>query len=250
LFYLYNDMKSDIENRDWINGYASLKQISPANPFTVPAGYFNDLEDRIVSYKNLREKYNGTGDGFTVPAGYFDELTGNIEGRITVEDAVNTDNLGLTVPEGYFDELDSRIMGRVRIQEALDSAQPFSVPAGYFEQLNKNILDKTVNLDKAGRSGIVRKLYATRAFKYATAACFALIIGGGILILQLTSPQYVHTHSFLHKELSNVPVDEIKSYLQLNVDPGDTQQTVTAEGATVKEDNLKKALQDYVDSVQ
>ena len=243
-------MKSDIENRDWINGYASLKQISPANPFTVPAGYFDDLEDRIMSYKNLHEKYNGTAGGFTAPADYFDELPGNIQSRIAVEDAVSTDNSGFTVPDGYFNELESRIMGSVWIQEALGNEYPFSVPAGYFDQLNKNILDKTVNLDKAGRSGIVRKLYATRAFKYATAACFALIIGGGILILQLTSPQYVHTHSFLHKELSNVPVDEIKSYLQLNVDPGDTQQTVTAEGATVKEDNLKKALQDYVDSVQ
>jgi hypothetical protein len=248
--YLYNDMKSDIENRDWINEYPSLKQVSPANPFMVPAGYFDDLEDRIVSYKNLQEKYNNATEGFTVPAGYFEELPGNIRGRITVEDAVNTGNLGFTVPEGYFDELESRITGRIWVEETVDKKEPFSVSAGYFEQLNGDILAKTVNVDKIGRSGIVRKLYATRAFKYATAACFAVIIGGGILLLQLTSPEYVHTHSFLHKALSNVPVDEIQSYLQLNVDPGDTQQTVIAEGATVKEDNLKKALQDYVDSVQ
>lgn len=242
-------MKTDIENRDWINDYPSLKQVSLANPFTVPAGYFDDLEDRIVSYKNLREKYNGTADGFTVPAGYFEELPGNIQGRIRIEEAVNT-GAGFSVPEGYFEKLESRITGRIWVEETISKEEVFSVPAGYFEQLNKNILDKTVNQNETGRAGIVRKLYATRAFKYATAACFALIIGGGILLLQLGNPQYVHTHSFLHKELSNVPIDEIKSYLQLNVDPGDTQQSVAADAATVNEDNLRKALQDYVDSAQ
>ena len=242
-------MKSDIENRDWINDYPSLRQVSPANPFTVPAGYFDDLEDRIVSYKNLREKYNGTADGFTIPAGYFEELPGNIQSRIGIEEALN-EGAGFSVPEGYFEELGSRINSRIWIEEALGNKEGFSVPAGYFEELNKNILDKTANQGRAYRSGVVRKLYATRAFKYATAACFALIIGGGVLLLQLTNPKYVHTHSFLHKELSTVPVDEIQSYLQLNVDPGDAQQSVAADGATVKEDNLKKALQDYVDSAQ
>lgn len=242
-------MKSDIENRDWINEYPSLRQVSPANPFTVPAGYFDDLEDRIASYKNLREKYDGTADGFIVPAEYFEGLPGNIQGRIGIDKAINGAD-GFSVPEGYFGELATRITDSIWVEETLDKEEAFSVPEGYFEQLNKNILAKTVNQEKINRGGVVRKLYATRVFKYATAACFALIIGGGILLLQLTSPEYVHTHSFLHKQLSNVPVDEIKSYLQLNVDPGDAQQSVAADGATVKEDNLKKALQDYVDSAQ
>jgi len=94
-------------------------------------------------------------------------------------------------------------------------------------------------------------LFASTAFKYATAACFALVLGGGILLNELAnSPVNEHNNSFLHKQLSKIPVDEIKSYLQLNVDAGDTQQTVTTEGSPVNENSLKDALQNYADSVQ
>ena len=72
----------------------------------------------------------------------------------------------------------------------------------------------------------------------------------GILIRQVNNPVYVHKHSYLHKELSGVPIDDIKSYLQLNVDAGDTQQTVITQDAPVNDDNLKKALQNDIDSVQ
>src|SRR3982750_3485939 len=99
-------MKSDMENKDWLNEYMSLKQINPANPFTVPAGYFDDLGDRIVVFKNLDElKSKGFSDGFTVPDKYFEELTGNIQSRIAIESALNNEGDGFAVPEGYFDGL-------------------------------------------------------------------------------------------------------------------------------------------------
>jgi len=212
-------MKSDMENKDLINDYMSLKQVSDANPFTVPAGYFDDLADRIVSRKNLDEFKNNTpSEGFTVPENYFEELTANIQSRIAIEDAINHEDIAFTVPEGYF------------------------------EQLNKSILNKTV---KANKNGIIIKLFASASFKYATAACFALVIGGGILLNELTnSPAIDHKSTFLHKQLSNVPIADIKSYLQLNDDAGDTQQTVVTEGTPVDETNLKNALQNYLDSVQ
>ena len=245
-------MKSDKENRDWINEYLSLKQINPANPFSVPAGYFNDLEDRIVSYKNILElKDEKALGGFTIPEGYFEELPVNIQSRIAIEELVPAANMGLTVPKGYFDELSDKIESRILIEEALANADEyFSVPAGYFDQLNKNILDKTVYLDRANRKGVIRKLFASTAVKYAAAACFALVLGGGVLLIELNSPEYIHQHSFLHQQLSNIPVNEIESYLQLNVDPGDAQQSVSTVAAPANPDNLRKALQNYVDSVQ
>lgn len=245
-------MKSDIENKDWLNDYTALKQISPANPFTVPAGYFDELADRIVSYKNLTELKDGIGaGGFTVPENYFDELNGNIQSRIAIDAAIDTQNSGFSVPEGYFNELENRIKSRVFVEQAVgDKEEHFTVPAGYFDALSKNILDKTVNVSATDRRGVIRKMFATTAIKYATAACFALIIGGGVLIMQLTNPANVHKNSFLHKQLSNIPIDEIKDYLKVNVDAGETQQTVVTEGAPVNNDNLRKALQDYADSVQ
>ena len=241
-----------MENKDWLNDYMSLKQINPANPFTVPAGYFDDLGDRIVSQKNLDElKKNRSASDFTVPENYFDELTSKIQSRITVENTLNIEDIGFTVPDGYFDNLEQQIKSRILVEEALSThAEFFTVPQGYFNQLTKNILDKTVNYESAKRKGIVKKLFASTAFKYATAACFALVLGGGILLSELNNSVNEHKNSFLHKQLSNVSIDEIKSYLQLNVDAGDTQQTVVTQGAPIDDDKLKNALQDYVDSVQ
>jgi hypothetical protein len=307
-------MNSDMENREWINDYMSLKQVNPANPFTVPAGYFDSLESRIVSYKNISElkgeeitggftvpenyfdelnskiqsrinigvtsTYNDF--GFTVPEGYFDELTSNIQSRINIEAALNTEATGFIAPEGYFDELTSNIHSRIAVEEALENTEHvfsvpegyfenleqqiksrifveealagpvnnFEVPQNYFEDLNKAILNKTVNQQKVQRRGVVRKLFATTAFKYATAACFALLVGGGILITELNSPANEHKNSFLHKQLLNVPMGEMENYLKLNVDAGDTQQTVTADGAKVNDADLKNALQNYADSLQ
>ncbi len=261
-----------MENKDWLDDYPALKQVSKTNPFTVPAGYFDDLGDRIVSYKNLDElKNKGALGGFTVPENYFEELAANIQSRINIESALNTDNTGFTipenyfedlagniqsriniedalnnkdagftVPEGYFDNLDQQIQSRIFVEEALnDHAEGFTIPHDYFNKLNKDILNKTVNLESAKNKGIVRKLFASAAFKYATAACFALAIGGGIIITQLNNPVDAHKNSFLHKQLANLPVDDIKNYLQLNVDAGDTQQTAASDGVTIDESSLK-----------
>jgi hypothetical protein len=242
-----------MENKDWLNDYMSLKQVNDANPFTVPAGYFDDLGDRIVSRKNLDElKKNSPEAGFTVPENYFEELAANIQSRIRIEETLNKEeDAGFIIPGGYFDNLSRQIQSRILVEEVLGNpVEDFTVPHGYFNQLNKNILDKTVNAANANRNSIIVRMFASTAFKYATAACFALVLGGGILLNELTDPAYVHKNSFLHKQLSNISTDDIKSYLQLNVDAGDTQQTVVTEGTPVDDNNLKDALQSYVDSVQ
>jgi hypothetical protein len=252
-------MKSEMENKDWLNDYTLLKQVSRSTPFTVPAGYFDELGDRIVSLKNLDElKNNGPDGGFTVPENYLDDLTANIRSRIVIEEALDTKDTGFTIPEGYFDSLGGHIMSRINIEEALgDPAGQFSLPDGYFDKLNQSILNKTVNLNKPespaadSRSGIVRRMLASAAFRYATAACLAIVLGGAILLSELNNnPEAEHKRSFLHKELSNVPIDEIKSYLQLNVDAGETQQTVVAEEPPADDATLQNALQNYVDSAQ
>ncbi len=241
-----------MENKDWLNEYKSLKQINPADPFIVPAGYFDDLGDRIVAFRNFDElRSKGSFGDFTVPENYFEELTGNIQSRIAIETALDNKGPGFAVPEGYFDNLHEQIESRIFFEEALaEPAADFTVPEGYFDKLNTAILNKTVNQEAARNRGVVRKLFATTAMKYATAACFALVIGGGVLLNELTDPAHEHNTSFLHKQLSNVPVDDIKDYLQLNLDPTDTQQTVVSEGTTVNDQSLKDALQKDIDSVQ
>ncbi|MDP9077242.1 MAG: hypothetical protein M3O71_07470 [Bacteroidota bacterium] len=245
-------MKSEMENKDWLNEYMSLKQINPANPFTVPAGYFDNLGDRIVALKNLEElKDDELTGGFEVPANYFEELTGNIQSRIAIEEALNTDEHGFTVPEGYFENLQQQIQSRVFIEEALgESAEQFTVPEGYFDNLSKNILDKTVNANVVKSTGIVRKMYTSNFFKYATAACIALALCGGILLSELTGSVIEHKGTFLHKELSGVSADDIKNYLELNADPSDTQQSVAADDANIDDQSLENALRKDLNNEQ
>jgi len=247
-----------MENKDWLDEYMSLKQVNPANPFEVPAGYFDSLGDRIVALKNLDElKSKGFSDGFEVPSNYFEELTGNIQSRIAIENAMAGEP-GFVVPGGYFDDLQQQIESRIFVEEALNEpAEQFAVPEGYFEKLNQSILNKTVNADveivsreKVKSGGIVRKLYASNFFKYATAACVTLALCGGILLSELTGSVVEHKGTFLHKELSQVSVDDIKSYLELNGDMSEAQQSDAIGDDAIDDQQLENALQKDVNNGQ
>ncbi|MBB6128232.1 hypothetical protein [Mucilaginibacter lappiensis] len=313
-------MKSDMDNREWLDDYESLKRIDAKNPFLIPTGYFDELAQHITSRIRLEELKNSS-TGFSVPENYFDQLSSNIQSRIRVEDAVNIQDSGFTVPENYFDELGSNIQSRITIEEALNpehqgfsvpenyfdelnsniqsriaieqhinseaesftvpenyfetlssniqsriaveqhinsEAESFTVPENYFEQLNQNILNKTVNENEVvtaksftlpvavKKKGIVRRMFSSQTFRYATAACFALILGIGVVIRNGDSP-VKHDHSFLHEQLSTVPVDEIKSYLQLHADASDTR-TLMDGGQQINSANLDEDLSDYLDT--
>ena len=274
-----------MEDKEWLDDSMSLKQVSPNNPFTVPAGYFDELEQRITSRIHLDELKAGGPEGFTVPENYFDELSANIQSRIAIEEFADAEEHGFAVPENYFDELSANIQSRVAIEEIVnadehaftvpenyfdnlqaqinariaveeelgETEEHFTVPADYFNKLNESILNKTVNHDQdivKRKKGIVRKMFASGAFKYAAAACFALVIGTGIFIKQITDPTAEHNSSFLHQQISTLPVSDIQSYLQQDVDANDTQHAVIDEGAPVNDDGLSNALQDLKESTQ
>jgi hypothetical protein len=68
-------------------------------------------------------------------------------------------------------DLQQQITSRIAVEEILENTPEFTVPDNYFEKLNKSILNKTVNQEVVLRKTIVRKLWASNTFKYATAAC-------------------------------------------------------------------------------
>ncbi|NVM62011.1 hypothetical protein FHW88_000287 [Mucilaginibacter sp. SG538B] len=348
-------MKSDMDNREWLDDFIALKQVSKTNPFTVPEGYFHELAQHITTRirleglknypsagytipenyfdelsSNIRSRINieralsagdsgftvpenyfdelssniqsrivvdeamNAGEGFTVPENYFDELSSNIQGRIAVEEAMNLADEGFTVPENYFDELSSNIQSRIAVEEAMGNEEGFTVPENYFEelsaniqsriaveeainaghegfvvpidyfdQLNQRILDKTVNADveeeqeidnvisinkakPVQKKGIVRRLWLSPTIRYATAACFALILGVGVIFRgDIQAPD--HNHSYLHEQVSSVPVDEIKSYLQLHMDASDTRTLIDANQKS-NTSNADEDLSDYIDN--
>ncbi|MBD1383799.1 hypothetical protein IDJ75_00795 [Mucilaginibacter rigui] len=271
-------MKSDMENNEWADEEMSLKRFSKETPFTVPSGYFEEAGQRILSLiklnelksddmaqgftvpenyfdelnANIQARINieaiaGTEEkGFAVPAGYFEQLTGNIQSRINIEAAVNAEETGFNVPQGYFDNLQQQITSRIAVEEMMAASTPeFAVPDNYFEKLSQDILNKTVNKEVVIRKTIVRKLWASNTFKYATAACLALIIGAGAFLREAQQPA-THAQTLLHKQVSNIPVDEIKDYLELNMDANDTRSIIDND-KQINTDALDADLQDYVD---
>jgi hypothetical protein len=316
-------MKSDMDNREWLDDYKSLKQVGASNPFLVPAGYFDELAQHITSRIRL-EELKSSSEGFTIPENYFEQLSSNIQSRINIQAALGTEETGFTtpenffdeqasqiqsriaieqyvnndaesfsVPENYFGELDNNIQSRVAIEEYLDGqdegfavpenyfdelssniqsriaveelmnndAETFTIPANYFEQLSQNILNKTVNevigveveetdnvisfKQAVDKRSIVRKMLASGTFRYATAACFAVLIGITVLLKGNSVPD--HNHSFLHEQVSSVPVDEIKSYLELHSDASDTRTLMDANQKS-NSSNVDENLSDYIDA--
>jgi hypothetical protein len=245
-------MKRDRGNREWLNDYPSLKQVNPENPFTVPEGYFDSLDERILSRIKVEELKNQIPDtGFTVPENYFEKLTGNIQARITVEGALDKEETAFSVPDGYFEGLSEQIQSRIFVEEALN-AQPegFAVPENYFNDLSQNILNKATQLQKEKKKGVIIKMFSSAAFKYATAACLVLAVGGTLFLSQNNSnPEEVHKNSFLHKSLSAIPIDDIQDYLQLHLDGTDTRTLMDAS-KPADADNLSNELQDALDTSQ
>jgi len=247
-------MSSERGNREWLNDYLSLKQVISTNPFTVPDGYFEESEQQIVSFIKLDAlKTDDAAQGFTVPENYFEELSGNITARINIEEALDKQTTGHTVPEGYFEGLGKQIQSRIIVEEVLsESTEIFTVPQDYFGRLTENILNKTANSQQAVKpKGVIRQLFSSAAFKYSTAACLTLAVGATILLSQGGNNNVVteHYNSFLHKSLSAIPVEDIKSYLQQNVDPTDTR-TLIDDSKQVNADNLTDDLQDELDTSQ
>jgi hypothetical protein len=239
-------MTSENEKNEYPGEEMSFKRFNQNNPFNVPSGYFDELDQRIMSSVYLSElKERTLEEGFTLPEGYFETSADQITSRIHIEELAGSEAESFTIPgDDYFGRLQQQITSRIALEEAAPvTGEAFTVPEGYFDTLNKSILNKTVNQDMVVRKSIIRKLVSTAAFKYASAACFAVIIGAGIFLAQSNSnPASAHATSYLHKELSEIPADDIESYLETHMDPSDVQRTVTAEDAPVDYNALDKSL--------
>jgi hypothetical protein len=244
-------MNRDRGNREWLNDYMSLKQVNQNNPFKVPEGYFDSLDERILSNIKLEELKKSLPEaGFTVPENYFEDLAGNIQARIAIKEASDKEATGFTVPDGYFDNLQQQIQSRIFVEEALNAqAEGFTVPDGYFDGLTANILNQTTRQEEAKpRRSIVKQLFAYSTIKYAAAACIVLAVGGTLLLTQNTiNPAEAHKNSFLHKSLSAIPIDDIQNYLQSHLDVSDTR-TLIDETKQADADNLTNDLQNALDS--
>ncbi|QKJ28813.1 hypothetical protein HQ865_03240 [Mucilaginibacter mali] len=280
-------MKSDMDNREWLDDYLSLKQVNPNNPFTVPDGYFEELTRRASSRAFIDGVNDKAGEGFTIPEDYFNTLESNLQSRIAIEAALDNTAPGFTVPDNYFNEMQANLQSRINIEEALHhttgdftvpddffedqhqqiismvavneildrESEGFTVPESYFANLENAILSKTTEADNAApaqpaikrqQPGIVRRMFTSGAFKYATAACLVLGIGGTIFLNRYESPNARHERSYIHKALSQVSDADIMDYLQTHMDAADTRSLMNGADQINTADASVDELKDYL----
>ena len=151
--YLITVMNENIENNDWKKDAPALAAMQKRNPFTVPNGYFNSVEELVATaifIDGLSNKTNET--GFEVPPDYFDNLTARIE--------TNT-----------------RLAAMPKVENA------FAVPSDYFETLQDKINSKLA-AEAPKKVAKIIPLWRTNIVKYASAACFLLMASYGTYFYQ------------------------------------------------------------------
>ncbi|MBK9511458.1 MAG: hypothetical protein IPO04_19410 [Cytophagaceae bacterium] len=82
------------------------------SPFTVPEGYFSELEDRILSEVRVRTLTED--QPFQAPEGYFESFEERILGAIKTEEFPKEQPFKAS--EDYFSELENQILGRIALE--------------------------------------------------------------------------------------------------------------------------------------
>ncbi len=152
-------MGENLENKNWKEEAPTLAEISVREVFSVPNGYFNDLNSQISSRIYLEKlKAEAANYGFEVPHLYFEGLVESIETKTLLETLKTT-------------------------------GQEYNVPVNYFKQSKAAIVAKTTGVGQ--KSKIVR-LWHSKLLKYASAACFVIVAGLGVYFNQAPTVQHVN----------------------------------------------------------
>lgn len=197
-----------------------LKEKFAESNFSVPEGYFENLEDQIQSKLFEQElKDQSTETGFTVPVDYFENSQTHITTRIAelkLKDAVPTDGYG--VPANYFDGLTQDIMSAIQVEQMASSQESnFAVPHNYFETLSSKIMDKVADQTAIAEevmpdTPVVRMPYKRSWSQYAAAAAIALIVSVGSY-WALDSSKQAQVNANTQMALHEISNEDIFNYL-------------------------------------
>jgi hypothetical protein len=236
-----------------------LKQISPflsemkkVNVFSVPPGYFTNLDKQILENTLTQPTLSLTSEthNLDVPAGYFENLAGSILERIKSQSVKQEDELMVHYPLLY----------------SLRMENVFNVPENYFENLPAGILAGVKPGKVISIGGKRRSLwnYAVAATVTGLIAISSLLVTNKTTditaqrdISKVSIPAYIQD-SYQYKneaeitegirELSN---DDIIKYLEATANDTDNEafaSGLTEKGLPDQEDylNNEKTLDTYL----
>jgi hypothetical protein len=218
-----------------------LADMVKANVFTVPDGYFHNLDETILAI--LKEDKIALNNGFSkdilfeVPNGYFENLSNKIIGRIKAEQPDNiNEELKTLSPMLY----------------SIHGENVFEVPHGYLNSFGDIVLNKV----KSQPAKVVSIQKRTSIFKYAVAAVMTGIMALGVYQFVVkqnhVNPQFaaldptIQTGIKMNEKqfdttLNNLSDDEIAGYLEKNASDADIAEITSS----IDENNLPSS-DDYL----
>lgn len=182
------------------------------NVFTVPAGYFASLPERIMERIRAGEELQTLSPllgglskkmDYAIPSGYFEKIQGRLDSPAADSGVPVQEELATLSP----------------LLNGIDRRLPYSVPHDYFENLPVLPESRTKVVSIAQRSW----------FRYAAAAVVtAIIVTSGFLLLNRKEiDPDVRPIAWMEKKLKKVSTDDINSFVELvEADPA------TASGST------------------
>lgn len=169
-------------DENWQKVAPTLAAIEKTNPFSVPDGYFDQMQQQLQSRIGIAQ-FDNEEPYFNVPDNYFETLESKITSVINLEHLKEiSDNQAFSIPENYFDTLEEKIKAKIG-SEVLKTSQPK-----------------------------VRRLFSSWK-TYAAAASITAIISFGIY--------FNSKNNNLEAQIAKLPADDIVEYLQLYSDAGD-----------------------------
>ena len=191
----------------------SLAEMEKVNVFTVPEGYFIDLDEKIATtvFLQVDKKENFQ----KAPEGYFDSLSNKILSRIKEEEEDAVNEIKSLSPALHY----------------LKQEDVFTVPEGYFDGLSDTILNKV----KGQNAKVVSFNSVKKWWKYAAAAVVAGIIT--ITSLQLFKTQDTNNGTGIASSSTNIP-----AYVQL-ASHYKTPKQIEQGIASLTDDEIAKYLE-------
>jgi hypothetical protein len=202
------------------------------NPYITPAGYFEGLDEHLLTIAKMEEHTPALQDitiknPMQVPEGYFDSLAGSILNKIMAEENQSTgDELRSLSPVLY----------------SMDKVNVYKVPAGYFDNLSNELINKVSPKEEAK----VISFSQHKAIKWMRYAVAAAVIGLVSMIsffiinngqtkekdfdaVVKMGKKYAEQKKFdVNEELNKTSDDAIANYLDKTADETDAMQLVAS----------------------
>ncbi|HLS70236.1 MAG TPA: hypothetical protein VK027_01100 [Chitinophagaceae bacterium] len=194
-------------------------------PFLLPEGYFEEVDEKILSEIKIQLKFPNKTKPFRIPSEkYFEENVQNITSVAFLNSIDKEKKIAKSkMPSKYFDSFTNRLMDaikedekKVNLNKEKKIATPLQVSESYFENLDKEILSKIHSQNNAEKNKNVAFPSKKKGFSWVwMAAALAIFIGLFGIYNKSDILNSSKNSNYFENQLASISKEEIAEYLNL-----------------------------------